>query len=222
MRIWKQYPILRHIARVLGVLLMLIVALVVKASYHAGQEFALAEQAHEQQQYAEAILHYERAIKWYTPSSPTVQQAVEHLWDLGTEAEQRGDLELALEAFRGLRGSLYATRSLYLPYEHWIPKCEAKIAVLMAQTADPEDSRQASRTPQEETERFAKMLQRFTGPNIAGAVITEVGFLGWVGTTIGFLWFAFTEQGLSGRGGLIWGGTIAVFFAVWIVGMLLA
>jgi tetratricopeptide (TPR) repeat protein len=222
MCLWKQYPVLRHIVRILGVILVLVVALIIKASYDASREFALAEQAYEGQQYAEAVLHYERAIKWYTPLSSTVQQAAARLWNLGTEAEQRGDLALALEAFRGLRGSLYATRSLYLPYEHWIPKSEAKIAVLMAQTADPEEPRPASRSPQEETRRFAEMLQRFTGPNTAGTALAELGFVCWVGATLGFLWFAFTEQGLSGRRGLLWGGTIAAFFAVWIVGMLLA
>lgn len=221
MHSWKHCHFLRHTARILGVLLVLVGALLVKARYHAEQEFALAEHAYEQLQYSEAILHYERAIKWYTPLSATVQQAAERLWAIGTEAEQQGNLPLALEAFRGLRGSFYAIRSLYLPYQHWIPKCEAKIAVLMAQATNAENSRMASRT-QREPEHFARMLQRYTGPTTTATALAELGFLGWVGGTIGFLWYALTEQGLSGRRGLLWGGGIAVFFVLWIVGMLLA
>jgi hypothetical protein len=68
------------------------------------------------------------------PFSPWVRLAVERLWDIGTQAEAGNDVSLALQAYQGLRSSLYAVQSFYLPYRHWIPKSDAKIAALMART----------------------------------------------------------------------------------------
>ncbi len=94
---------LRHMVRILSVLLFLAAVLVVKVTYNARQEFAGGEEAYTRGAYNVAITHYERAIKWYTPLSKTVWHAVERLWQLGTEAEARGDWHLALEAYQTLR-----------------------------------------------------------------------------------------------------------------------
>jgi hypothetical protein len=221
MPMWKRHSLLRNMVRVLCVLCFLAFALWFKVAYHSRQEYARGAEAYQRRQYRDAIMFYERAIKWYTPFSSTVQQAVESLWNTGTDAEQRGDALLALEAFRSLRSSLYAVQSVYLPYQSWIPKSEEKIAALMAKTAHPagrDTEKQAG-----DTARFAQMLQRNIGPDLGGSILVEIGFLGWVGTTIGFIWQAFGGPlGWRRRQGLLWGSCLVVFFAVWIVGMLLA
>ena len=79
--------VVRHMVRMLGVLLFLVAVLVVKVTSNARQEFAVGEEAYIRGAYNVAITHYARAIKWYTPFSTTVRHAVEHLWQLGTEAE---------------------------------------------------------------------------------------------------------------------------------------
>ena len=84
------------------------------------QDFARGEEAYTHGQYKDAITRYERAIKWYTPFSKTVRLAVERLWQLGTEAETRGDWHLALEAYQSLRSSTAWRRKEPLCQEVWL------------------------------------------------------------------------------------------------------
>src|SRR5215510_3123711 len=112
-KLW-HYDILRKVVSVLCILLFISVMLLMKTIYRARQEFVDGEQAFTRGEYEVAITHYERAIKWYTPFSNTVQHAVERLWHLGTEAETRGERHLALEAYQSLRASLYAVQSFYI------------------------------------------------------------------------------------------------------------
>ena len=167
---------LRQVVRILGVMLFLAAVLVVKVTYNARQEFARGEDAYTYGAYNAAITHYERAIKWYTPLNATVRQAVERLWQLGTEAETRGDWRLALEAYQSLRASLYAVQSFYMPYQSWIPKSEERIASLLAKTKAGEAPK--ADTLAQDTARFAMQLQRPVGPHLGWSILLEIGFLG--------------------------------------------
>ncbi len=193
----------------------------VKVAYQSYKEFARGEAALKRQKIAEALSHYERAIKWYTPLSPSVSRAVARLWDIAVKAEQGGELGLALAAYRTLRASLYAIRSIYLPSSAWIPKCEARIARLMAM--GDEAAREGTATRSQAVARYTAMLQRDTAPKIGWALVLELGFVGWITATAGFIWFGFTAHGsLGGRRALLWGGLMVIGFAAWIVGMALA
>jgi hypothetical protein len=195
--------------------------LVIKVTSSAKQEFTLGAEAYSRGAYDVAIIHYERAIKWYTPFSTTVRHAVEHLWQLGTEAETRGDGRLALTAYQSLRASLYAVQSFYIPYQSWIPKTEERIAPLLAKTKAGEEPN-AEKLAQD-TARFAMQLQRHVGPHLGWSTLVEVGFLGWVGATLGLIWYVTDEAGsFVSRQGLLWGSLMAVFFTLWLIGMRLA
>ena len=222
MQVRKQWAVVRHMVRILCILGLLIVALLGKVLYHSWQDYRRGEDAYAQQRYQDAVMHYERAIKWYAPFNPMVQRAIDRLWSMASEAEQRGDRLLALEASRSLRASLYAIQSLYLPYQPWIPKTEAMIARLMAETMPAESSPGADHLARQ-TAQFTQMLRQHRTSSTAGMVLTEVGFLCWIGATMGFIWRAFAPPGQSfGRQGAAWGGAIVGFFLLWIVGMLLA
>jgi hypothetical protein len=55
------------------------------------------------------------------------------------------------------------------------------------------------------------------------AAVVEIGFLGWVGSAVGFIFRALDRDGkFIGRKALFWGGTLAVFYTLWIIGMLSA
>jgi hypothetical protein len=190
----------------------------VKVTYNARQELSLGEEAYTRGAYNVAITHYTRAIKWYTPFSKTVRHAVERLWQLGTEAEARGELALALEAYQALRSSLYAVQSLYIPYQSWIPKSEERIAPLLAKTKAGAESN--ADKLQQDTARFAMQLQRHVGPHLGWSILVEIGFLGCVGATVGLIWHAVDEAGnFARRQGLLWGSLMAVCFALWLIGM---
>jgi hypothetical protein len=203
---------------ILCLLLLVAVMLLLKTLYSARQEFVYGEQAATRGEYEEAITRYERAIKWYTPFSTTVQMAVERLWQLGTEAETRGEWHLALEAYQALRASLYAVQSFYVPYQSWIPKTEARIAPLLAKTkagTEPQEDKLA-----QDTTRYAMQLQRPVGPHLGWSVLAEIGFLGWVGATVGLIWSVVDAQGqFVRRHGVLWGSLLAVFFTLWLIGM---
>jgi hypothetical protein len=206
------------VVRILSVLLCLGAILVVKVTSNARQELAIGEEAYTRGAYDVAMTHYERAIKWYTPFSPTVRQAVERLWQLGTEAEARGEVPLALEAYQSLRSSLYAVESFYIPYQSWIPKTEERIAPLLAKAKAGEEPN-ADKLAQN-TARFAMQLKRHVGPHVGWSILVEVGFLGWVGATIGLIWYAVDEAGhFARRQGALWGSLIALFFALWLLSM---
>ena len=55
---------------------------------------------------------------------------------------------------------------------------------------------------------------------IKALVLLEIGFLGWVGATVGLIWYMVDDAGnFARRQGLLWGSLIAVFFALWLIGM---
>jgi len=218
MHLWQRHPVLRHTLRVLGLLVAFVALLYAKTAYNARQDFALGEEAYTQGKYKVAVTHYERTIKWYTPLSPVVQRAVERLWQLGMEAEARGEVSLALEAYQTLRSSLYAVQSFYVPYQSWIAKSEERIAPLLAKTKAGDE--QGEDKLAQDTARFAMQLQRHVGPYLGWSILVELGFLGWVGATIGLIWYVVDEQGnFVRRQGLLWGSLLAFFFALWLIGM---
>jgi len=219
MQLLRRHYFLQKICSILGMGMLVVVLLYVKAYTSAHQALARGEVAYHDGNMQEAIMQYERTIKWYTPLNASVQLAVERLWSIGTEAEQRADASLALQAYQALRSSLYAVQSVYLPYRDWIPKSEAKIATLMAHTARTQE--QATLAP--DTARFTQMLQRHVGVSVGWSILTEIGFIGWVGATVGLLWYAMSSQGIwVWRQGLLWGCGIVVSFTAWIIGMLYA
>jgi hypothetical protein len=206
------------VGRLLGVLLFLAAVLVVKVTYHARQECARGEEAYGRAAYHVAITHYARAIKWYTPASSAVRQAVERLWQLGTEAETRGDWPLALEAYQSLRSSLYAVQSFYVPYQSWIPRTEERLAPLLAKTKAGTEQQEDKLA--HDTARFAMQFRRDVGPHLGWSVLVEIGFLGWVGATVGLLWQVVDAQGnFAPRQGVLWGSLLALGFALWLIAM---
>src|SRR5215510_11639611 len=193
MSLWPCHPGLHSVLRVVGLLVAFVVILYAKVTYNASQDFALAEEAYTRSEYKVAITHYERTIKWYAPLSTVVQRAVARLWQLGTDAEASGELFLALEAYQTLRSSLYAVQSFYIPYQSWIPKSEERIAPLLAKTKT--DAEAGEDRLAQDTARFAAQLQRHVGPYLGWSVLVEIGFLGWVGATIGLIWYVVDEEG---------------------------
>ena len=135
----QPHAVWRSVLRAVSLMIIFVALLYAKTAYNASQDFALGEDAYTHGEYKRAITHYERTIKWYTPLSTAVQRAVERLWQLGTEAEARGEISLALEAYQTLRSSLYAVQSFYIPYQSWIPKSEERIAPLLAKTKAGEE-----------------------------------------------------------------------------------
>ncbi len=182
-------------------------------------EFRTADAALAKGDHREAILHYERAILWYLPMGGYVEPAAEALWRLGNQLEDK-DKKLALETFRSLRSSFYATRSFYTPGQEWIDRSDQKIASLMAQEP-PYSEADKKKTIEQRTEEALTILKRPQRPNVGWSIVLEIGFWGWVSGALLFIMIGFGEGNrVILKRGLFLGGLIVFFYALWIVGMM--
>ncbi|WDT76238.1 MAG: hypothetical protein MPW16_03280 [Candidatus Manganitrophus sp.] len=182
-------------------------------------EFRTAEAALAKGNDREAIIHYERAILWYLPIGGYVEPSAEALWKLATALEEK-DKKLALEAFRSLRSGFYAARSFYTPGKEWIARSDQKIASLMAQEL-PYSEADKKKTVEQRTEEALAILKRPLKPHTGWSIVLEIGFWGWVAGVLLFIMTGFNvENRVIPKRGLLLGGWIVFFYALWIVGMM--
>ena len=99
--------------------------------YRQHAQFQKGEAAWGAGDFTAAVAGYEAAIHMYTPWSSTVERSAEKLWKIGEAAEQNGDVQRALIAYRALRSSFYAAAGVYSPGEEWIERCDDRIAALV-------------------------------------------------------------------------------------------
>lgn len=124
---------LRRRVSVVALVLALGLGVVVTRAIWAGSRaLANGDAAHQRGELARAVELWRSAARWYVPGAPHVGAAYERLEALARAAETGGDLDTALAAWRGVRGSILATRSLYLPHEERLDPANRRIAALMA------------------------------------------------------------------------------------------
>ncbi len=59
--------------------------------------------------------------------------------------------------------------------------------------------------------------------SLFGSIMVQIGFLGWIGCTIGLIFNGFTKDNeLVPKKALLWGSLIVLFYAVWIIGLNIA
>ncbi|MDC4204200.1 MAG: hypothetical protein MPW14_05185 [Candidatus Manganitrophus sp.] len=190
-----------------------------KVFFSSRAEFRTAEAALAKGNDREAIIHYERAILWYLPIGGYVEPSAEALWKLATALEEK-DKKLALEAFRSLRSGFYAARSFYTPGKEWIARSDQKIASLMAQEL-PYSEADKKKTVEQRTEEALAILKRPLKPHTGWSIVLEIGFWGWVAGVLLFIMTGFNaENRVIPKRGLLLGGWIVFFYALWIVGMM--
>ena len=77
----------------------------------------------------------------------------------------------------------------------------------------------------EASEGFMEESQKMVGPSVFWSLIVVAGFLGWMGSAIGFILFMLRpkeNKRYLGFPALTWIGLLFVFFAFWIIGMMKA
>lgn len=201
-------------------LVLFLLLIIIKVTVYSQSEYQKGKDALYKKDSAQAIMHFNRAIHWYSPGNKAVKSAIEALWHIGIQAEEQGDETGALRAFRALRSSLSSARSFYTPYSDWIEKCDDRIASILArqESAGSDNDRSALG---DRKAKILKILKTTTEPNVLWSLILEIGLVGWIGCTIGFIVRVFTgEKGFNPKRALFWGGLIIFFYAFWIVGML--
>jgi hypothetical protein len=180
----------------------------------------------------EAIGRWRRAARWYVPGASHVDGAYERLETLARQAQEQGDIDTALAAWRGIRGSIMATRSFYTPHRHRLDPANQRIAALMAEVeSNSESSGQRNRESRDEasgsqSERqrwHYELLRRDPGPSVFWSVVAILGFALWLGG--GFL-FALrgvtSDDTLVPRTAMYAGIMVASGLIVWMLGLYLA
>ena len=197
---------------------VVVVSTGLKIVWNANDEWNHA-QALESTDPDQAMEHYERVIHWHVPFLSLSDDAAEKMWGYALNYEKQGDVEKALNTYRVLRGAFYAARSLYTPGKDWIARCNEKIAGLMASkpaysAAERKKSYDARKT------EYLKLLSREKSPHPEWALLTEIGFFGWVACAFIFIFKGFTATGaFQARPALRWAGGWLACYSLWIWGL---
>ena len=196
------------------------VAAIAKVYYTGNVEYRQARELLEANNPWEAIEHYDRAMHWYMPHAKHVEQSAKDLWDIGEEAEKNNDRDLALQSYRTIRSAFYAARTLGTPGKDWIARCDQKIVAVASE--DP-DLIARMPDPKARQDEVAKSLKKNSAPDAAWSLAVEVGFFGWVGSALGFIFFGYGSKGEWKRGrAAFWGLLLFCFYALWIAGLIRA
>jgi hypothetical protein len=186
----------------------------------ARQELAEAEGFLAQHDRAAAVVHYRRAARWYLPFSPYHVRALERLAEIGQEAERAGEPELALSAYRALRGAILATRSTYVPERPRLEAANVHIARLMAQ--QPAPGVDAGKPEKQLYDEHLALLTPIPGPSVFWSCVLLLGFVCWVGSAFAFSMRAIDDEERWVRVEAVrWGGLIALGFGLFVLGMVL-
>ena len=211
------------IVKITSLCLFLLFLVVSYVGIQGYRDYQMAEAAKAKGEMTAAITHYQRSIKWYLPGAFYVAKAAEGLWQVGIEAENKGDNVTALMAYQELRSGFYAGRSFYTPGTEWIEKCDQKIATLMAQWEASSARGKESPSIEALSRKHLAILGQKGRPDYFWSIILELGFFGWLGSIIGFVMQVFLgEKGFNGKRALGWGIVFLISYFLWITGMLKA
>jgi hypothetical protein len=200
---------------------IVVILLYARAFYGSMRAFHQGETYLNEQQYIRAITFFDRSIHWYTPFNPYIEKSAQCLWEIGINAERKKDTRLALIAYRTIRRGFYAGNSFYTPGKSWIGKCNLKIHELI-QLEQGEESPQGS---QIKDKKISHKKQKVPIPNVYWTIILEIGFLGWIGSVIGFIVLGMGRKRDTANliySKLLWAAFAIVFFVLWLVGMVKA
>lgn len=122
----------RKLAALALVLAVGLAAVMTRAVWAGARALANGDAAEQRGELALAVDLWRQAARWYVPGATHVAAAYQRLDTLARAAEARGDIDTALAAWRGIRSSILATRSFYLPHAERLEPANRRIAVLMA------------------------------------------------------------------------------------------
>ncbi len=211
----------RRIAKILGIVGVLVAVTVVRAVTESRTELRTAEKALESGDVEAAIVHFRRSARWYAPASPYPPRALAGLAQIARNAESEGDVHRALRAWRSIRGSILSTRSWYTPHVDRLEVANARIADLMAGLPPPPIDAGKS-LAQLRAEHFA-LLEKTPRPHVGWTLVLLLGFFSWVGGAFAFASCAIDhEDRLVRSQATRWGLVVLCGFGLFVLGMSLA
>ncbi len=214
----------RYFKTIFGTVILSVLILAIiwaRVLYGSMAAFKEGETLLEKKDYIGAITYFDRSMHWYTPFSPYVCGSAKRLWQISRDAEAGGDIRLALIAVRTIRRGFISARSFYVPGRDWILKCDSRIHAL----GDAERDGTSAREEKDILSGAILNHPQVKGPDVFWSVALLIGFLGWIASVIAFIASGLRKSqrdGLSKPTHSKWIITWAVFFAIWILGMIKA
>jgi hypothetical protein len=196
----------------IGVLLLLILWL--RVLYGSMEDYKTGETLLKENQIVRAITYFDRSLHWYAPINPYLERAATRLWEIGEKAQKEGDLRMARIAFESIRNASYGTTHVFTPGKEWIKRAESRINRLAAS---------ASHGNNESAEPWSPKKGPY--PDALWSVAVVLGFLGWVGSVLGFIGATLRQDRGNGkrfRKKVIWVSWGLAFAALWFAGMVMA
>lgn len=210
----------RKLLIVLATVFLCFGVIVVRAMWEGQSALSRGDEAHLKGDSEGAVRWWRRSARWYVPLAPHTGRAYERLRTLAQAAESKGDTEVALAGWRGIRSSIRATRSFYTPYSEHADEADQHIAALMAAQEVTED---AARNKQEREAFHYGLLKLDQMPSVFWSIIALLGLALWIGAG-----FAFALRAIDDKDRLVpaaaaySGAGIAIGLVIWLTGLHLA
>lgn len=212
---------LRGLLRVLCVALLLLVTISVRVVTSAASELERGQALQASGDLEAAVVHYRRAARWYAPASPYHVRALTRLAAIGAQAEAKGDVQLALGAYRAIRGAIMAARSWYIPERDRLRAADERIATLMA--AQPRPPMDEGKSEAQLRAEHLALLTADRDPSRGWTAVLLIGFFAWVAGA-----FALTFRAVDAQDRFVprelwrWGSVVVLGFGLFVLGMSLA
>jgi hypothetical protein len=207
-----------RVSCVLGAIFFLLAVRVVTAS---SAELAEAERLRERGDLGAAIAHYRRAARWYAPGNPYSVEALDRLAEIARRAEEIGDSDLALAAWRSVRGAVLGARSFYIPHSERLSEADEHIASILG--ALPPPPIDAARSPEERRALHLTLLRDVRRPSVGWGLLALIGLATWLGAGFAFLIRAVDEDDrIIARPAQLWGTIWIVGFGLFAIGLTMA
>lgn len=158
---------------------LVIGAITARVVWAGESEIAASTQALQRADLHEATTRARRAAGWYAPGAPHVRVAYERLVAIATAAEGRGDRDLALQAWRGVRTAALESRWVVTPHESDLDRANKAIARIEAAVPRPPGTRTES--PQRIEQLQLNALLRDETPRVPWVIALVVAFFAWAG-----------------------------------------
>ena len=217
---WQHHPFLRNVLWTLSLGLIFVTMLYGKTAYNADRNLPLGKKP----THAEHTTPRSPITKGQSNGIPPLTPQYGMRWSACGNSVLRpkhaARMSLALEAYQSLRSSLYAVQSFYIPYHSWIPKSEERIAPLLAKTKLAQSHRRTGshKTPPASPCSSNGMEAHIWAGRPGRSGLPRLGRSG-----LGLIWYVVDARGnFAPRRGVLWGSLLAVFFALWLIGMRLA
>lgn len=197
---------------------LVLAAIWIRVGLDARSQLNAAQAAQARGRMEDAIERYQYAMRAYTPGASAPAEAARALDGIAHDALARGDHSRAIAALQRVRGGALATRSLFTPFDGWLPGTNRALAQLLAhkqitQGADP--SRRAELTALRLHE-----LDHPLGAARGWSLLVVLAFASWLtGAALTLLRGFDRELTLQRAPALRWSLWTAGCFALWLLGL---